>query len=149
MYLFSSSCLCPVLAFSVLYFEKNRNRLRDYSKIRQFDKYQIAFLMKNQGQKYLAVHFSNDEPLKTNYSWYVTFTVIIFMIFDGLYTGRWGRTVSRPVKNLKRWCLLSNKVTYQDKFGFTHFYILFKVTQTHLLKFIYSEKATKFGEIFT
>ena len=52
IYLFSSSCLCPLLAVSVLYFEKkNRNRLREYSKIRQFDTYQIAFLMRNQGHK--------------------------------------------------------------------------------------------------
>ena len=52
IYLFSSSCLCPLLVVSVLYFEKKiRNRLCEYSKISQFDTYQIAFLMRNQGHK--------------------------------------------------------------------------------------------------
>ena len=46
----NSSYLCPLLAVSILYFEKKiRNRLREYSKIGQFDTYQIAFLMRNQG----------------------------------------------------------------------------------------------------
>ena len=46
IYLFSSSCLSPVLAVSVLYFEKkDRNRFREYSKIRDFVTYQITFFM--------------------------------------------------------------------------------------------------------
>ena len=46
IYLFSNSCLCTVLAVSVLYFEKKiGNRLHEYSKIRDFVTYQITFLM--------------------------------------------------------------------------------------------------------
>ena len=48
-YLFSSSCLCPVLAVSVLYFEKKLGK--GCVSIRQFDTYQIALLMRNQGHK--------------------------------------------------------------------------------------------------
>ena len=49
---FSSSCLCPVLAVSVLYFEKKiGNRLHEYSKIRNFVTYQITFLMTCQQHK--------------------------------------------------------------------------------------------------
>ena len=46
MVFFSSSCLCPALTVSVLYFEKkNRNRLREYLKIRNVFTYQITFIM--------------------------------------------------------------------------------------------------------
>ena len=63
IYLFSSSCLCPLLAVSVLYFEKNRNRLCEYSKIRQFDTYQIAFLMRKQGHKnQIHLYLGNSVP---------------------------------------------------------------------------------------
>jgi hypothetical protein len=49
--LFSSSCLCHLLAVSVLYFEKkNRNRLCEYLKILQFDTYQIAFPRTQEGK---------------------------------------------------------------------------------------------------
>ena len=54
------SALCPLLAVSVLYFEKKiRNLLREYSKIRQFDTYQIDFLMRNQGQKSKKCYYLN------------------------------------------------------------------------------------------
>ena len=44
-----SCCLCPLLAVSVLYFEKKiRNRLLEYLKICQLSTFQIAFLMWNQ-----------------------------------------------------------------------------------------------------
>ena len=49
IYLFSSSCLCPVGCLSFVLWKKNRNRLHEYSKICQFDTYQKAFLMRNQG----------------------------------------------------------------------------------------------------
>ena len=51
IYFFSSSCLCTVLAVSVLYFKKIRNRLHEYSKIRNFVTYQITFLMTCQQHK--------------------------------------------------------------------------------------------------
>ena len=51
IYLFSSSCLCPCWLSQFCTLKKIRNRLREYSKIRQFDTYQIAFLMRNQGHK--------------------------------------------------------------------------------------------------
>ena len=44
------SALCWLSEFCTLK-KKIRNRLRVYSKIRQFDTYQIALLMRNQGQK--------------------------------------------------------------------------------------------------
>ena len=43
------SALCWLSQFCTL--KKNRGRLREYLKIRQFDTYQIAFLMRNQGHK--------------------------------------------------------------------------------------------------
>ena len=43
------SALCWLSQFCNL--KINSNRLREYSKIRQFDTYQIAFLMRNQGHK--------------------------------------------------------------------------------------------------
>ena len=49
IYLFSSSCLCPLLAVSVLCFEKKIGI--GCVNIRKFDTYQIAFLMRNQGHK--------------------------------------------------------------------------------------------------
>ena len=81
IYLFSSSCLCPLLAVSVLYFKKNRNRLREYSEIHQFNTYQIYFLIRNQGHKTIVFHWKKIRKIwmifeKENWLWksdFVTF----------------------------------------------------------------------------
>ena len=60
----NSSRLCSLLAVSILYFEKkNRNRLLECLKIRQFDTYQIAFLMRNQGHKSSNASYLNTLVL--------------------------------------------------------------------------------------
>ena len=46
IYLFSSSCLCPVCCLSfVIWKKKTRNSLFEYSKVCNFVTYQITFLM--------------------------------------------------------------------------------------------------------
>ena len=53
----------PCLAVSVLYFKKDRDRLREYSKIRNFVTYQLTFLLTCQPQKTPKSPFKNDWPL--------------------------------------------------------------------------------------
>ena len=52
IYLFSSSCLCPVGCLSFVRWKKIKISITEYSKIRQFDTYLKAFLMRNQGHKF-------------------------------------------------------------------------------------------------
>ena len=57
IYLFPSSCLCPVGCLSFVSWKKSKKILRNISKIQKFDTYQIAFLMTCQRHKNKTVSF--------------------------------------------------------------------------------------------
>ena len=69
IYLFSSSCLCPLLAVSILYFE---NKLGiGCVNMQRFDTYQIAFLIRNQGLIYCFQCFQEETRKKSLSSFYL------------------------------------------------------------------------------